>query len=233
MRPAKLFALCALSVSGNAFATSFDSLDLFYTSAELKQSGRLSADSGDLQYQSKIDDLEGFGAKFRGSIADDLFFAGEYQRATAERIEATLTDPDSGTSQSGETDIDLDYTEWRLGLGVPFYRAHPATFYGVLEYLNLETEAEGTAVDPGTGQASGARSESKQDGAGAHLGVLFNPMRNLSLYGQLGYLRLDDLDGIEYLLGAAAQVHRYGGLFVEYRDSDLDGDDDQKAELSP
>jgi len=175
MRPVQLLALSALIVSANAFATSFDSLDLFYVNGESETS------AGDF-------DGDGFGGKFRGSVGDDFFFSGEYQN---------LSDADSG-----------DYTEWRAGLGLPFGRYASVTTYGLLEYINTEFDA----------------ADYDDDGAGAHLGVLFNPAQRLSLYGQLGYVGMREADGYEWLVGAALQLRRWGGLFAEYRSSDLERD---------
>lgn len=181
MRLARLAALCALGLSANAFATSLDSLDLYFSSGEL-ETGAGSSET----------DVDGFGAKFRGSVGDDFFFSGEYQQL------------------SSDADAVGDYQEWRAGLGTPLTRISAATLYGLLEYLHAELDD----------------SEFEDDGGALHLGVLFSPARRVSLYGQIGYLKLDDSDGPEYLLGAAYQVKRWGGLFAEYRDTDLELDAD-------
>ncbi|AXQ27385.1 hypothetical protein D0B54_01195 [Solimonas sp. K1W22B-7] len=233
MRPAQLLAASALALSANAYAASFDSLDLYYTSADLDVKGRASSDAGPVDYNADLDGLDGFGVKFRGSVAEDFFFAGEFQRAEAEQLGLTLTDPDSGASIDGGSNADLSYKEWRLGIGVPFYHARSLTLYGVVEYVNTELKTAFDTTDPDTGATTSNRSEQKQDGGGAHAGALFNPTKAWSLYGQVGYLRLDELDGIEYLAGTALQVHRYGGLFAEYRNSDLEGDGGSKVELTP
>lgn len=233
MRPAQLLVLTALVLSANAYAASFDSLDLYYTSADLKLNGQTDSDAGTLNYDTDIDGLDGFGVKFRGAVADDFFFAGEYQRAEAEGAALVLTDPASGASVDASDDADLDYTEWRFGLGLPFYRASSATFYGVVEYIDTELKTRFETTDPETDEPVDNRAEEKQSGGGVHVGALVNPTAAWSVYGQVGYLKLDELDGIEYLAGTALQVHRYGGLFAEYRNSDLEGDNNRKVEMTP
>ncbi|HSW13512.1 MAG TPA: hypothetical protein VLI06_11780 [Solimonas sp.] len=177
MRPAQLLAVCALCVSANAFATSFDSLDLYFVNSKIE-----APPAGDF-------DGDGFGGKFRGSVGDDFFFSGEYQ---------SLSDGDNG-----------DYNEWRVGLGLPFGRYSSMTPYGLLEYINTEFDAAGL----------------EDDGIGAHLGLLFHPMQELSLYGQAGYIGLREADGYEWLVGAALQLRSWGGLFAEYRNAELEVDD--------
>ncbi len=233
MRPAQLLAVSALALSANAYAASFDSLDLYYTSADLDVKGRSSSDAGPIDYSADLGSLDGFGVKFRGSVAEDFFFAGEFQRAEAEHAGLTLSDPDSGAAIGAGDDVDLSYKEWRLGIGMPFYRARSLTLYSVLEYVNTELKTSFDTTDPDTGITTTNRSEEEQDGGGVHAGALFNPTKAWSVYGQIGYLRLDELDGIEYLAGTALQVHRYGGLFAEYRNSDLEGDDGRKVEMTP
>lgn len=182
MRLARLLALCALGLSANAFATTFDSLDLYYVNSEFEAqpaSGGSSSVDGD-----------GFGAKFRGSVGDDFFFSGEYQSLSL--------DNDGG-----------DYNEWRAGLGVPFGRYSEVTVYGLVEYINSEWE----------------EADIDDDGAGFHGGILFNPAKPLSVYGQVGYLAMRESKGYEYLAGVALQIKRWGGVFAEYRMSDLELDD--------
>jgi hypothetical protein len=227
MRPAQLLAVSALLLSANAYAASFDSLDLYYSSADIDLQGR----SGAVDYSGDLGSLDGFGLKFRGSIAEDFFFSGEYQNAEAERSGLGLSD-NTGAAIPPDDGVDLDYTEWRLGAGLPFYRQGSLTLFGLLEYINTELEASYTTTD-GDGNVSSNQLLSEQDGVGAHAGLLFNPTAAWSLYGQVGYLKLDDVDGVEYLAGTALQVHRYGGLFAEYRSSDLEGDGGARVELTP
>jgi len=227
MRPAQLLAVSALLLSANASAASFDSLDLYYSSADIDVKGR----AGAIDYAGDVGSLDGFGAKFRGSIAEDFFFSGEYQDAEAERSALALSD-NTGAAVTADDGVDLDYTEWRLGAGLPFYREGSLTLFGLLEYVSTELEASFDVTDS-DGVTTHYSSTEKQDGVGGHAGVLFNPTAGWSLYGQVGYLRLDDVDGVEYLAGTALQVHRYGGLFAEYRNSDLEGDGGAKVELTP
>ena len=233
MRPVQLLAVSVLALSANAHAASFDSLDLFYTSAELTLEGRTDSNAGTVGYRADIDSLDGFGAKFRGSVADDFFFSGEWQRLKAEHSGLILSDPGTGASIESDGQGSLSYSEWRLGLGLPFYRARSLTVYGLVEYVDTELKTTFEAPDPDSGAPVSNAFKDEQKGAAAHAGALFNPTRAWSVYGQIGYLHLEDLDGLEYLVGTALQVHRYGGLFAEYRNSDLDGGADRQAELTP
>ncbi|MDM4770441.1 hypothetical protein [Solimonas sp. SE-A11] len=217
MRPVQLLAVSALLLSANAYAASFDSLDLYYSSADIELQGR----SGGVDYSGDLDSLDGFGVKFRGSIAEDFFFSGEYQGSEVQRSGLTLRD-NTGAAIATNDGVELDYTEWRLGVGLPFYRERSLTLFGLLEYVNTELKGSYDTTD-GNGAVVSNRLRAKQDGVAAHGGVLFNPTAAWSVYGQVGYLKLDDVDGIEYLAGTALQVHRYGGLFAEYRSSDLEG----------
>jgi hypothetical protein len=170
-----------MGLSANAFATSFDSLDLFYVNGEveIQPAGAPTTTA----------DGDGFGAKFRGSVGDEFFFSGEYQNLRS----------------SGDQG---DYTEWRAGLGAPFGSISSVTTYGLIEYVNSEIEVAGL----------------DNDGVAGQLGALFSPVAWLSVYGQIGYLELRDASGLEYLVGLALQVKRWGGLFAEYRANDLDLD---------
>jgi len=189
MRLSKLFAVCVLGFSANAFATSFDSLDLFYVTGETEVSPAGAA--------STSEDGNGYGVKFRGSVGEEFFFSGEYQ------------------SIEGE-DTDGDYTEWRGGFGVPFLQVNALTAYGLVEYVNAEFENLGLETD----------------GIAGHVGALYSPTPWLSLYGQLGYMGLQDADGIEYLVGGAVQLKPWVGVFAEYRVNDLDvSDADADLEL--
>ncbi len=227
MRPAQLLAISALLLSANAYAASFDSLDLYYSSADIDVQGR----SNGVNYGGDLGSLDGFGLKFRGSIAEDFFFSGEYQGSEIKRSGLSLSD-NAGAAIATNDGVELDYTEWRLGVGLPFYREHSLTLFGLLEYVDTEFEAA-YDTDDGNGGVVSNNLRQRQSGVAAHGGVLFNPTAAWSVYGQVGYLKLDDVDGIEYLAGTALQVHRYGGLFAEYRSSDLKGDGGTRVELTP
>jgi len=124
----------------------------------------------------------------------------------------------SGEYQQLRTDAGAvgDQTEWRLGLGTPLARTGGLTIYGLLEYVHMQVD----------------RTDFDDDGAAAQVGVLFSPSERLSLYGQAGYLKLREADGPEYLLGAAFQIKRWGGLFAEYRDTSLERDSGGDAGFS-
>lgn len=182
MRFAPLAALCAL-LSANPLlaASSLDSLDVYLLSGEIEVPAGGAAPE---------EDADGFGAKFRGSVGDDFFFSGEYQRLSV------------------QGDVADHYTEWRLGLGTPFAPVAGVTPYGLIEYVHAEL----------------ADTRFEDDGAALHLGLIFSPVSRLSVYGQGGYVKLREADGPEYLLGLAFQVRQWGGVFAEYRDTDLELD---------
>jgi hypothetical protein len=98
---------------------------------------------------------------------------------------------------------DLDFSDSRLGMA---YRSHMDQGYllAALEYAGLDFDGGG-----------------KQQGIGAHLGAGFNATDSVAVYGRVGMLALEDLDGPEIRFGASARLNEGTRVFAEYRSAML------------
>ena len=54
----------------------------------------------------------------------------------------------------------------------------------------------------------------------------------LRFKGELGYLTLDDVDGLEYTLGASFDITPNIGLFADYRLTGLEDDNNNELDLT-
>lgn len=166
-------------------------------------------------YYSPIADLEldgvefegdGFGLKGAAPVTDSVLLIGEYQRINYD---------DVSVPGVGSGDVDLDDDRFRVGLGfLPL--AGPELQWGVFaEYVDLTLEGGGEEAEA-DGYAISLRGQTQMTPA-------------VLLYGQFGYLTLeddagDDADGLEYLIGAAFSVAPQFRLFIDYRITDLEAD---------
>src|SRR5690554_2530141 len=93
---------------------------------------------------------------------------------------------------------EMDFSDTRLGVA---YRSHMDFGYvlAAVEYASLDFDT------------------AKEDGVGAHLGLGFNATDAVSLYGKVGMLALDNLDGPEIRIGAHANINEGTRVFAEYR----------------
>ncbi|MES0874666.1 outer membrane beta-barrel protein [Sinimarinibacterium thermocellulolyticum] len=106
---------------------------------------------------------------------------------------------------------DLDFENYRAGAGWGF-PAGPVGFFQLkAEYASLRTER----------QAPGGKVKESQDGYGVHLQFEQDLPYSLGVHASLGYLDLDDADGIEYVIGVH-WVPDVFGFFAQYRWDDLD-----------
>lgn len=110
-------------------------------------------------------------------------------------------------------DSDSDLDQVRAGLG--FKGESP--FFGRVEYVNFDTN-DGD--------------DSKQDGFGIHGGIQAELTPSFGITGELGYIDVDDFDGLEYLIGADLKFNPVLGAFIDYRVTNLDGDNDLQLDLN-
>lgn len=105
---------------------------------------------------------------------------------------------------------DVDTLDTRLGLG---YRAHFDQGYllASVEYARFEVEVNNLDDD--------------EDGVGAHLGAGINAGEYATLYGRVGIVALDSVDGPELRVGVSGNLSRNTGVFAEYRYLDLSDSD--------
>lgn len=106
----------------------------------------------------------------------------------------------------------------RAGLGYIFSQSGTVEVYGKAEVLNVDID-DGVDSDDETG-------------FGVHGGIAFLPMPELRLFGEIGYIDVKDTDGIEYTLGAIYSVSSQFGVFVDYRLTDVEDEDNVELELS-
>lgn len=118
--------------------------------------------------------------------------------------------------QSAETDdFDIEIDQIRLGLGFHSMESTAGlTFYGQGEYLQFEADGD------------------DEDGFGLHGGLLLAATEQLRFKGQLGYLTLDDVDGMEFTVGAAFDITQQFGLFADYRLSSLEDDNNNELDIT-
>jgi opacity protein-like surface antigen len=114
----------------------------------------------------------------------------------------------TGEAQTVEyDDVNEDFDQIRLGAGFgPGMGPNAGGIYGRVEYVDVDI---GFADDGGVGAWLG-------------YGLPLNPQ--LRLYGEAGYLLLDDIDGPELLIGATYRIAQNFGLFADYRASFLEAD---------
>jgi hypothetical protein len=140
------------------------------------------------------DDGNGFGARLE--VGGPLFVYGEYQQARHSISNSTFLNLSS-------TKVDGDASDTRLGMA---FRSRLDNGYllAAAEYVGIDFELDGTR-------------EVNEQGIGVHLGGGFNLAESATLYGQLGFLSLDDLDGQELRFGLQGNLGQGASLFGEYR----------------
>lgn len=214
----KTLLAAALLAAPLPAALAGSSLDLYYVGiTELEVDNTA---GGDFSF----DDGDGYGAKGRFKLTDELFLAGEYQNVEYDELSF-----DSGTPSVSSDDVGLEreLETWRAGLG---YQFAETPFYLKGEYIGLESELSTTGDEGDEDEVGG---DIDEDGFGAHLGATGQPMEKLSLTAQIGYLDIGDVDGLEYLIGAALHFTDRFGIFADYRYTSLSGDgDDYELNLS-
>jgi len=107
-------------------------------------------------------------------------------------------------------DSDWDIDQLRLGGGWQTPLA-TGTFAVYGEYANIDLDG------------------SEADGLGVHGRLVFPIAPSVNIYGQLGYLWLEDddnydIDGLEFLIGASVDFTPNIGAFLDFRQSNLTAD---------
>lgn len=118
--------------------------------------------------------------------------------------------------QSAETDdFDIEIDQLRFGIGVHSRAMEGGlTFYGQGEYASIEVEGE------------------DESGFGLHGGAILPLSPQFYLRGEIGYLTLDDFDGLEYTIGGAFDLSEQFGLFLDYRVTPLEDDNDNEVDFT-
>jgi len=105
----------------------------------------------------------------------------------------------------GAADADGEATTLRAGVG--FLTSGDARVYGLLEFVQLGIDIDGIA-------------DGSESGYGLHLGM--RGEGDSHLYGQVGFLDIGDVDGLELLFGGVFAFNPLFGMFVDYRDTRLE-----------
>jgi hypothetical protein len=133
--------------------------------------------------------------------------------------EAYLT----GEYQSVEYDSDIELDQTRLGVMLGSGAGTGTGLYAGAEYVDFDFLYPETAVTP--------EIEEEQNGIAGHLGFGIGLLPLLHAYGQVGYVKLDDYDGPEFLVGASVQLLPFFGLFADYRVTDFEDDEDNELQF--
>ncbi|MGQ0698461.1 MAG: outer membrane beta-barrel protein [Panacagrimonas sp.] len=141
-----------------------------------------------------VDEGDGLGVKGRFNLTPLFFVAAEYQANEYDEVEGFA--------------LDTEFSQIRGGLGIRFGADSP--FYVLGEAVNFDLESDGVGGD--------------DTGFGVHLGANAPASDTFSVYGQVGYLDVGDVDGIEFLVGAAFMITPQFGAFVDYRNTSQEDD---------
>lgn len=205
----KLLIVAAVAAPGLAVAASDVSyntshFDLYYIpSAEIKGS----VETG-LGTVTAKDEGDGYGVKTRIGLGQLFFLSGEYQ--------ANDYSPEEDDNEELERDLNM----YRLGGGL-FIPNSP--FFVEGEYIGL---------DIGGDDDTGVTEDEDRNGYGVHAGATAMVGERLTFIAKVGYVDVDDTDGVEYLVGGAFNFTPHFGAFVDYRASDLKGKNSQELELN-
>lgn len=105
-----------------------------------------------------------------------------------------------------DSDTDVDQIRFGAAYG-PGAGSRNEGLYGRLEYLEIDIDGA-----------------SEQDGLGAHAGYAIPLAPAFRVYGEAGYLFLDDADGPELLVGGTFQLQPNIAIFSDFRGAFLDVD---------
>jgi len=201
----KRFLLCAgLLGSASAFAGSpaVPGIDLLVGAAELKLS--------DSEDSVKLKGYE-YGLRAAFDLSPSFFVAGEYTRGTTDK-------------SVEDVKVEFEPEELRIGGGFKLATSKAAHLFAGAQYARLDLDVTGS-------DSSGSETISASaDGFTLFVGADYSFNPGISLYGRLGYMKLDDdgdkIDGVDFLAGAQYPISPRIGLFGEFRLTDLNFEGD-------
>lgn len=144
------------------------------------------------------DEGDGGGIKAQLDLGG-VFLTGEYQSVDYD-----------------DTEIELDQV--RAGIALGPGAGNGGGFYGGAEYVNFNFDFPGIPDED----------EEDQDGFGGHIGYAIALAPIVRLYGQAAYVKLDDIDGPEFLAGIAVELLPNLGVFADYRATDFEDEDENE-----
>ena len=115
----------------------------------------------------------------------------------------------------GSANADGEATLLRAGVG--FLTPGEGQVYALLEAVQLAVDIDGSA-------------DTRESGYGIHLGMRGEGVSHL--YGQVGFLDVGDVSGLEILFGGAYSFNALFGMFVEYRSTRLETGLGQETNLA-
>ena len=203
-----LVAAAAASVFTNTHAADVDfnrsSIDLYYVPlADIELSQGTPLGEATLE-----DDGDGYGIKGHFALGENFFLSGEYQAN------------DYSPEQDDNEELERDLNIYRGGLGF-FFPKSPIFIEG--EYIG---------VDVGGNDDTNVDEDEDLNGYGVHVGASTTFRERLTLKAKVGYVDIDDVDGVEYLVGASFNIFPAVALFADYRGSHLEGDSDNELKLN-
>jgi opacity protein-like surface antigen len=204
----KTLVLAALAAVPMTAAHAASQLDVYYTPYTMLKGD---SDAGSV----KFDNGDGYGAKGRFGVIDNVFASLEYERNTYDSLHingSSIFTPDSKLRDKTE--------EYRAGLG---YTIPTTPFYVEGEYIRLDNKQKLTFDTGGAAESN----NDKNEGWGAHMGAQGKVLNDVvTLNAEIGYVDVGHGNGLEALAGVAYNVTQNVGLFADYRLTSLTGGGD-------
>lgn len=141
------------------------------------------------------DEGDGFGVKGQLAFIDYGFLSGEFQ-----------------TVEFDDSQIELD--QIRLGGTFGKGAGNGQGLYAGAEYVNFRFDFPGVDDDEAE----------DQNGFAGHIGFGLPLDKVFRIYGQVGYVKLDNLGGPEFLAGLSVRLGWNLSLFADYRSTDFEDD---------
>ncbi len=159
-------------------------------------------------------DGDGFGVLGQFSVSSNNYITVEY----------SATEQDE---QFSNATVTADIEQIRVGFGGTFPIGNPQ-LSGVFqaEFISIDFDYE--IIQPGFTETD----NESESGLGGHAGLIYSPNPQVDLYGQIGYLSLDELDGPEFKVGVRIKTNEQFSVFANYRASRLEADFDQDVDVN-
>jgi hypothetical protein len=109
---------------------------------------------------------------------------------------------------------DRDLDQFRIGAAFGSGAGNGEGLYARVDYVNYDLELA-----------------DEQDGIGGHVGFALPLSSTFRLFGEVGYLGLDDFSGPEFVGGAVLQVAPNIGIYGDYRATRLEADDNDNVDI--
>ena len=115
-------------------------------------------------------------------------------------------------------DSDQELNQLRLGVGYMLPTDKSLKFYVNAQFMNVESGIPGNS--------------SNNSGYVGHGGILYNATSMFKFFAEYGIVSLSQSDGAEFKVGTRAKLSDDFSIFVDYRDTTLDADDNSELNIS-